>query len=340
MATIDKTKPGWEHYVDYGEGFHDRLSTHWPEPREQLHAGGWRMTKKIALELDLPNSKDKHGLDLCCGEGYSAVQLAKEYGVKISGVDIVEKAINVAREHAKKEKMDHLVDFFAANAFQLPFGNATFDFIYGQDADAFSHQQRVEIFKECLRVLKPNGKFVFSHHWIPGLGFPEDEAKAVDEKCRQMGFLAMDNCNAETYLKDLKTAGFIIDEVEDIGDLAAAHLRGVALSHYKKNGTIGDKWLLMNLELIDKGLRLGIYCVAHKPAEVSRQSSGKSINLETVISAMSAAGAESHIRDLQSQLQDLTLQLSHANEKAKRATLASAVLLAGSVVLAFKLFRK
>jgi len=24
---------------DYGDGFHDRLSTNWPEPRGQLHAG-------------------------------------------------------------------------------------------------------------------------------------------------------------------------------------------------------------------------------------------------------------------------------------------------------------
>ncbi|XP_011270745.1 hypothetical protein, variant [Capsaspora owczarzaki ATCC 30864] len=267
MASIDKSKIGWEHYADYGEGFHDRLATHWPEPREQLHAGGWRMTKRIALELNLADSEGaegKHYLDLCCGEGASAIQLAKEYNCKITGIDIVEKAINRAKEQAKADKVEHLVTFVACNAFQLPFADGSFDAIFGQDPDALSHQDRVHIFRECLRVLKPNGRFVFFHHWIPGLGFPEDEAKAIDAKNEELKFLAMNNCNADTYLKDMKTAGFVIDDAEDIGDLAAAHLRGVALSHYKKNGKIGDAWLQNNLDYIDRGRRFGLWCTAHK----------------------------------------------------------------------------
>lgn len=263
---VDKSKPGWEHFVDYGDGFHERLSSNWPEPREQLHAGGWRVTRRLEKLLALDKRNGSSLLDLCCGEGSTACYYAKKYPeVHITGVDIVKKAIANANELAVSEGVQDRVKFIAANAFEMPFADGTFDCIYGQDPDAMSHQDRILLFKELLRVLKPGGQFVFMHHWIPGPGFPKEEAKAIDEFNANLKFLAMDDCNGDRYLADLAKAGFKIDSYDDLTDLAAAHMRGVALLHMMKLGEIKDKWIINNLKYIDRGLPFGLQATCTKP---------------------------------------------------------------------------
>lgn len=37
--------------------------------------------------------------------------------------------------------------------------------------------------QEVLRVLKPGGRFIFHHHWIPGLGFPSHEVQVCVFVC-------------------------------------------------------------------------------------------------------------------------------------------------------------
>ena len=77
----------------------DRLAEFWPEPREQLHFGGWKATFDLVKRLDFSNSQKV--LDVCCGEGSTACWLAKEYGLKVNGIDILDRAIAVAKEKAK-----------------------------------------------------------------------------------------------------------------------------------------------------------------------------------------------------------------------------------------------
>jgi len=266
--SVDKSKLGWEHHEDYKDGFHDRLASHWPEPAEQLHSGGWYETKRLIkdLGLDRPEAKGWHVLDLCCGTGSTGVYIAKQFGVKITGLDIVGDAIRQAQADAKKEGVADKAIFVEANAFHMPFPDASFDLAYGQDPDALSHSSRVEIFKEIKRVLKPGGSFTFHHHWIPGLDFPEAKLKELNDRTAELGWRAMEGCCADNYLKDIKSAGLEVVSAEDIGWLASAHLRGMAIHHYKKNGAVQDKWLAMILNLLDEGCRFGLRAKVKAPA--------------------------------------------------------------------------
>ena len=87
----------------------DRLAEFWPEPREQLHFGGWKATYDLVERLDVLNSQKV--LDICCGEGSTACWLAKEHGLDVNGIDILDKAISVARERAETQGISDLVDF-------------------------------------------------------------------------------------------------------------------------------------------------------------------------------------------------------------------------------------
>jgi len=137
--------------------------------------------------------------------------------------------------------------------------------VIGQDPDAFSHPQRLVIFKQIFRVLKPGGKIYFHHHWIPGFDWSHDDLKDMEDYNQSIGCKALEDCCAESYVRDISGAGFRILVKDDITELAAAHLRGVAIKHLERNHEIKDKWLKNLLRYIDLGNKFGVRIIAQKP---------------------------------------------------------------------------
>jgi len=246
---------GWEHFEIYKDGFHDRLGSDWPEPREQLHSGGWEWTEKLVEECDLtrPNI---HCLDLCCGEGSTAIFIAERYGGRVTGIDIVGSAIQRAKRFAEQRGIQNKVTFVEGNIFKLPFADNTFDVVYGQDPDGLSHPQRVHAMKEILRVLKPGGLFSFHHHWIPGFNFSQKEIKRLGEKDERL--------TADFYVADVQEAGFKIKVAAPIYELAESHLKKTAELKQKRGKEV-DKWLADRVKSVESGNKFGVRITAYKP---------------------------------------------------------------------------
>ncbi|GLC33297.1 hypothetical protein PLESTB_000349400 [Pleodorina starrii] len=104
---MDWSNPGSSDFHIYKDGFHDRLSRYWPEPREQLHSGGWAKTREMVADIKRLMAGGKPGgitrvLDLCCGEGATASFLAAREGWEVTGVELVESAVLVARSRAER----------------------------------------------------------------------------------------------------------------------------------------------------------------------------------------------------------------------------------------------
>lgn len=104
--------------------------------------------------------KDKKVLDLGCGAGRTT-HFLYEMGADVVGVDISENLILAARKNAS-----HL-DFREGNAESLDFDNASFDMVLfsfnGLDY-LYPKDNRLKAIGEVLRVLRSEGRFVFSHH--------------------------------------------------------------------------------------------------------------------------------------------------------------------------------
>lgn len=245
---------GHEHYEIYKDGFHDRLGAEWPEPKEQLHSGGWDWTHKMIDELDLTRT-NIHSLDLCCGEGSTAVFIAARYGGRVTGIDIVPSAIETAKKAAKEKGVENLATFVQGNIFKLPFADETFDVVYGQDPDGLSHPQRVHALKEIYRVLKPGGVLAFHHHWIAGFNFSETELKRLGDQ--------NDRLTADHYVEDVQEAGFHIRISAPIYELAEKHLLKVA--EMKKEKGKSDAWLEDRVRSIERGHKFGVRIKAIKP---------------------------------------------------------------------------
>jgi ubiquinone/menaquinone biosynthesis C-methylase UbiE len=123
--------------------------------RNILHPGGKKATDALFEMLHL--HQDKTVLDVACGKGLSSIALAKKYGCKVVGVDILEKSIDKALSSARKAGVDHLVTFKVANAQKLPFPSNRFDATLAQ-AMLILVDDKMKVVREINRVLKPGGR--------------------------------------------------------------------------------------------------------------------------------------------------------------------------------------
>ncbi len=94
-------------------------------------------------------------LDVGCGAGFLSNALAKE-SLQVTGVDLSEESLKVAAKHDDTKT----VKYQTADAYKLPFQDATFDVLTAMDF--LEHVEKPdEVIKEFSRVLKPNGLFIF-----------------------------------------------------------------------------------------------------------------------------------------------------------------------------------
>jgi SAM-dependent methyltransferase len=94
-------------------------------------------------------------LDLGCGTGHDMMFFKKRYGCRVYGIDISRESIKIAKKTFGK------INVIRADIRFLPFKMNSFDFVisYG----TIEHVENTEkVIKEVVKVLKPNGYFIFS----------------------------------------------------------------------------------------------------------------------------------------------------------------------------------
>jgi len=106
-------------------------------------------------------SKDSRILDLCCGQGRHALEIAKRGYTNVAGLDRSHYLINRARKINNAGGLN--VVFKEGDARKLPFQNDIFNavLIAGNSFGYFdSTKDDIIILKEVMRVLKPEGKLL------------------------------------------------------------------------------------------------------------------------------------------------------------------------------------
>jgi len=93
-------------------------------------------------------------LEIATGPGYFCIELAKVGNFKITGLDLSNDLIKIARTNAQQAGVQ--VDFLQGNAASIRFPDRSFDFIFCSWAiKNFREPQKV--LDEMYRVLKPGG---------------------------------------------------------------------------------------------------------------------------------------------------------------------------------------
>ena len=120
-----------------------------------LSVGGVERLRALGLEALQPRLEPRaEVLDLCCGSGEAAAPWL-EAGFKVAGLDVSPLALSLAAQrHPAMERVEGLAE-------DPPLPDASFAAIQLSVAlHEFPREDRAQVLKQCLRLLKPGGWLV------------------------------------------------------------------------------------------------------------------------------------------------------------------------------------
>ena len=123
------------------------------------------------LALARPQKGEKI-YDLGCGDGRIVIRAAKVYGARGVGIDSNPVRIEESWAAAKRERVDHLVDFAVQDIFEADFSDADIVTMY------LLQWVNLKLRPMLFRDLKPGTRIV-SHAWSMGEWMPDRQIKVV-----------------------------------------------------------------------------------------------------------------------------------------------------------------
>ena len=123
-------------------------------PLDEFHIRGRTATLELARVAELDETK--RVLDVGSGVGGTSRCLAKEFGCRVTGIDLTDDYCRVATMLTTRTGLEHLVDFRQGDATELPFDDQTFDVVWTEHV-AMNIPDKKRMYKEMHRVLKTGG---------------------------------------------------------------------------------------------------------------------------------------------------------------------------------------
>jgi SAM-dependent methyltransferase len=183
---------------------------------EEIHVGGWEDTETLAALAGVTG--DTRVLDVCSALGGPARHLAGRFGCRVMGLDATPKMIEEAERRTAAAGLSDRVRFRLGDALAMPFADAAFDIVWGQDAWCYV-TDKAQLIREAHRVLRPGGTIAFTD-WV--------QTGAMDDATwehlhRFMVFPYTETLDGYTVL--MEDAGFAVVRFEDISSTFPAHCR-------------------------------------------------------------------------------------------------------------------
>lgn len=132
----------------------NRLTLEDLAPIDEFHIRGRAATLELARAAGLDATK--RVLDVGSGIGGTSRCLAKEFGCRVTGIDLTDEFCRAAAMLTARIGLAHLVDFRQGDATALPFDDQTFDVVWTEHA-AMNIPDKTRLYREMHRVLKPGG---------------------------------------------------------------------------------------------------------------------------------------------------------------------------------------
>jgi ubiquinone/menaquinone biosynthesis C-methylase UbiE len=169
---------------------------------DEMHLGGRLATIELAKDLGLV--KDMQMLDVGSGLGGPARYFAEFRGCRVTGIDLTEEFVAVAKMITRRCGLGERATFKQASALDLPFADASFD------AATMIHvgmniSDKAKVFGEVRRVVKKGGRF--GVYDIMGMGAGELPFPMPWAAGSATSFVEP----PETYRTLLKQAGFTLE---------------------------------------------------------------------------------------------------------------------------------
>ncbi|MGB5706634.1 MAG: methyltransferase domain-containing protein [Arenicellales bacterium] len=147
--------------------------------------GGRTMARELIAKLGLKEGSKV--LDVGCGLGGSAFLMAREFGLKVDGVDLSANMIEMARSKLKAHKIEDRVCLELGDCLEIN-RQRSYDGIYSRDV--FLHiQDKVRLFKMLHSVLRPQGRLLFTDYCCSEKPWSEGFARYVEDRSYSLNTL-------------------------------------------------------------------------------------------------------------------------------------------------------
>jgi len=133
----------------------ERLRAEDLQSMDEFHIRGRKATSDLARDVVL--ERHMQVLDVGSGLGGAARYLAREFGCRVTGLDLSAEYCRVATGLTERLGLERLVSFQQGNALALPYPDASFDIVWTQHA-SMNIADKSGLYREMWRVLKPGGK--------------------------------------------------------------------------------------------------------------------------------------------------------------------------------------
>ena len=215
--------------------------------------------------------EESYVLDVGSGVGGPAIYIASKSGCKIAGIDVSDVGVEMSKKLAEKADLVQRTEFHLGDAMSMPFGEGVFDIEISLNVmNVF--EDKVGLFKEVLRVLKPSGIWAF----LSGTFDMPDDPEVKKKMAR--GYLIPQYYDSlSNYRIKLKQAGFEIEEIiEYVSDFRVQNKKwGDAYKKYydeivkeqgKGNTDYHIEYFDTYLSLIDQGMAANHLIISRKPS--------------------------------------------------------------------------
>ncbi len=170
-------------------------------------------------------SKEDVVLDLGSGAGFDCF-LASKKAKKVIGVDMTPEMIKKAKENAEKCNFTN-VEFRLGEIENLPIENESIDIVISNCVINLS-PEKLKVFKEAYRVLKPEGKMYVSD--IVLLGELSEEQK---NNPKLLSGCVAGALQKQDYLDIIRTAGFNYNILSEDKNISKKQYQGINLESLK-----------------------------------------------------------------------------------------------------------
>jgi ubiquinone/menaquinone biosynthesis C-methylase UbiE len=207
-----------------------------------IHPGGRVSTNALLEEADI--RAGHRVLDVGCGVGTTAIEMARGFGARVTAVDISPLMLDRAMANVHTARLTSRIAVEKGDICALPFAEDTFDRVVAEAVTMFV--DRLQAARELVRVCRPGGKVLATEFFWRRPPSPEARQIFLGEVCPGMQFDSVEDwvrLYTAAGLKDVAVmtgpfemmtpSGFISDE--GIGNAIAVMARSmVRLAYLRK----------------------------------------------------------------------------------------------------------
>eukprot|EP00614_Pseudopedinella_elastica_P035334 CAMPEP_0172615518 /NCGR_PEP_ID=MMETSP1068-20121228/60207_1 /TAXON_ID=35684 /ORGANISM="Pseudopedinella elastica, Strain CCMP716" /LENGTH=374 /DNA_ID=CAMNT_0013420685 /DNA_START=23 /DNA_END=1147 /DNA_ORIENTATION=+ len=193
----------------WGSSFHFATRFSFEDFRQSILRHEYYLAGKLKV------SPESHILDCGCGIGGPARNIHRFTGAKVTAVTLNQAQVNRGNALCRKEGVAGGVQLVQADFMKLPFPDNHFDGVFAIESTCHA-PDRIGVYKEILRVLKPGGTFACYEWCLTDEYDAQDAAHRKIKKDIEVGDGLPDIVHTSVCTAALKKVGFEVSEARDV----------------------------------------------------------------------------------------------------------------------------